>query len=94
MSACLLEFHGHADLLHLSLPLFNFATRGSFTNHFNHLACLLGGISGLKSLQDLGDRGAAVASTLADTEAQDSCLVNADNLACVAKVTLSVIVGS
>ena len=45
MSACLLEFHGHADLLNISFPLFNFVTRGYFTNHGNHPACPPGGIS-------------------------------------------------
>ena len=48
---------------------------------------------GWTSLQGLGDRGAAVASTLADIGAQGSRLANADNLECRAKVTLLVIVG-
>ena len=38
MSTFQLEFHGHADLLHISLPLFNFVTRGAFTNHGDHPA--------------------------------------------------------
>ena len=42
----------------------------------------------------MGDKGAAVASTLADIGAQDSRLANADSLARGANVTLSVIVGS
>ena len=42
----------------------------------------------------MGDRGEAVASTLADIGAQDSCLANANSLARLAKVTLSVIVGA
>ena len=42
----------------------------------------------------MGDRGAAVASTLTDIGAQDYRLTNADSLACGAKVTLLVIVGS
>ena len=80
-------------LSHLPPPLFKFVTRGAFTNHGNHLACPLGGILGWTSLQGLGDRGAAVASTLADIGAQGSRLANADNLECRAKVTLLVIVG-
>ena len=36
MSACQSTFHGHTDLLHISLPLFNFVARGTFTNHGNH----------------------------------------------------------
>ena len=82
MSAFLSEFHRHADLLNISLPLFNFFTRGAFTNHSNHPAGLSGGISGWTSIQSLGGRGAAVASNLADIGAQDSRFVNADNLAC------------
>ena len=41
----------------------------------------------------MGDRGEAVASTLADIGAQDSRLANADSMDCEEKVTLSVIVG-
>ena len=44
MSACLSELHGHTDLLHISPPLFNFVTRGAFTNNGNHPACPSGGI--------------------------------------------------
>ena len=44
-------------------------------------------------MQGLGDRGVAVALTLTDIGYQDSCLVNADNLARGLKVTLSVNVG-
>ena len=66
MSACQSKFHGHADLLHISLPLFNFVTRGAFINHGNHPASLLGGISVWTSLQGIVDRGAALASILTD----------------------------
>ena len=45
MSACQSILHGHADLLHISLPLFNYVARGDFTNHGNHPACPSGGIS-------------------------------------------------
>ena len=41
MSACQSIFHGHADLIHISLPLFNFVTRDAFTNYGNHPDCLL-----------------------------------------------------
>ena len=92
MSACQSTFHGHADLLHISLPLFNFVARGAFTNHGNHPACPSGGISPWTSLQGMGDRVEAVASTLADIGAQDSRLANADSLARGAKVTLYIIV--
>ena len=44
MSACQSAFHGHTDLLHIFLPIFNIVSRGAFTNHGNHLACPLGGI--------------------------------------------------
>ena len=91
MSACQSIFHGHSDLLHISLPIFNFVARGAFTNHGNHLACPLGGISPWTSLQGMGDRGEAVASTLANIGAQESRLANADILAHRAKVTLLVI---
>ena len=93
MSTFQLEFHGNADLLHISLPLFNFVTRGAFTNHRDHPACPSGGIYGWTPLQGLGDRGAAVASTLADIGDQESRLSNTDNLSCGEKVTLSVIFG-
>ena len=92
MIACLSEFHGHADLLHISFPLFNFFTRGEFTNHINHTVCRLGRISGWTPLKVLGGRNSSIVSTLAEIGAQDSCLVNADNLACGSKITLSVIV--
>ena len=88
------EFHDHADLIHISLPLFKFFMRGAFINHSNHPTCPSGGIYAWTSLQGMGDRGKAVALTLADFGAQDSRLTNADNLARGAKVTLSVIVGS
>ena len=39
MNAYHSEFHGHADLLHIFPPLFNFFTRGKFINHGNHPAC-------------------------------------------------------
>ena len=42
----------------------------------------------------MGNKGVALASTFADIRSQDYRLVNADNLACGAKVTLSEIVGS
>ena len=54
MSACLSKFHDHADLLHISLPLFILVMKGAFTNHNNHMPCLSGGISDLTSLQGLG----------------------------------------
>ena len=44
MSACQSIFHGHADLLHISLRLFNFIARFAFTNHGNHAVCPSGGI--------------------------------------------------
>ena len=94
MSACLSKFYGHEDLLNISLPIFKFVTRGAFNNHGNHPACLSVGISGWTSLKGLGNRGAEVASTLADIGAQDSRLINAEKLACGEKVTLSVIFGS
>ena len=68
-SACLSEFHGHADLLKISFPLFNFVTGGAFTNHGNQLAFLSGGICGWTSLQVLGGGGATESSTLVDTGA-------------------------
>ena len=61
MSACRSEFHGHAENFHISLPLFNFVTRGDYINHDNHPACTLGGISAWTSLQGMIDRGAAFA---------------------------------
>ena len=42
MSACQSTFYGHADLLHISLPLFNFVASGAFTNHDYHLICPAG----------------------------------------------------
>ena len=45
ISACQLEFHGHTDLIYISLPLFNFVTRRAFTNHVNHLVYSSGRIS-------------------------------------------------
>ena len=94
MNACQSTSHGHAELLHIFLPLFKFVAWGAFTNHGNHPACPLGGISQWNYLQVMGDRGEAVASTLADIGAQDSRLANTDSLARGAKVTLSVIVGA
>ena len=57
MSACLSKFHDHADLLHVSLPLFILFMKGAFTNHNNHMSCLSGGISDWTSLQGLGGSG-------------------------------------
>ena len=94
MSACQSIFHCHSDLLHIYLPLFNFVSRGAFTNHGNHLACPSGGISPWTCLQGMGDRWEAVASTLAYIGAQDSRLANSDSLARGDKVTLSVLVGN
>ena len=50
ISMCLSEFHGHSELLHISVPLFNFVMRGDFTNHGNHPACPSGGFYGWNSL--------------------------------------------
>ena len=94
MSACLSEFHEHADLLHISLPLFNFVPMGAFIKNGKHPACPLGEISAWISLQVLGGRGAAAASTLANIVAQDSRLSNADSLYRGVKFTLLFIVGS
>ena len=94
MSACQSTFHGHADLLHISLPLFNFVARGAFTNHGKHPTCPPGGISPWTSLQGMGDRGEAVASTLTEIGAQESRLANAYSLARGAKVTIYVIFGA
>ena len=94
IKACQSIFHGHGDLLHISLPIFNFVACGAFTNHGNHLACQSGGISPWTTLQGMGDRGEAVASTLADIGAQESCLANKESPARGSKVTLSVIVGA
>ena len=94
MSTCQSIFHDHADLLQISLPLINFVSRGAFTNHGNHPAFPSRGISPWTSLQGMGDKGEAVASSLADIGAQDSRLANADSLAHRANVTLSVIVVS
>ena len=41
MSTCHSEFHVHAELLYISLSLFNFVTMGAFTNHGNHPDCPL-----------------------------------------------------
>ena len=93
MSACQSTFHGHADLIHISRPLFNFVERGAFNNHGNHPDCPSGGISPRTFLQGTGDRGETVALTLADIRAQESRLANVDSLSCGAKVTLYIIVG-
>ena len=77
-----------------SLPLFNFVMRGAFINYRNPQDCPSGGISGWTSIQDLLDRCAVVASTLADIGAQDSCLFNVDNISRGAKVALPIIVVS
>ena len=39
------DFMGHANLLHISIPMYNFVTRDRFTNPGENLACPTGSMS-------------------------------------------------
>jgi hypothetical protein len=69
MATCRREFHGHADLLHVSIPLYNFVAGDRFVNPGENPACPAGGMSFWTSLQGQGDVGLRMAAADADVAA-------------------------
>ena len=88
---CRLKWHGHAEeMLHVSLPLLDFVTKGRFSNIGPDPACTAGGLSLWTSPQGVAmERGAAMAATEADAIARDSRLATADHIARSSKVVLT-----
>ena len=94
MATCRWEFHGHADLLHVSIPLYNVVAGDRFVNPGENPACPAGGMSFWTSLQGQGDVGLRMAAADADVAALDARNAMADQIARASKVTLQGIVGA
>ena len=66
MAVCWRDYLGHSDLLHCSVPLYNFVTEDRFVNPGENPVCPVGGMSMWTTLQGKGDTGARMA--LVDAE--------------------------
>ena len=93
MNVCRRDFHGHADLLHVSVPLYNFVAGDRFVNPGENPACPAGGMSLWTTLQGQGDIGSRMATVEADMVALDARNAMADQVARASKVTLQTIAG-
>ena len=94
LSECRHKFFGHIkEMLHVSLPLFNFIMKGRFSNIASDSACPVGGFLWWTSPQGLtSDKGAAIAATEADAVARDLRLATANQIAHSSKMVLNVVV--
>ena len=81
-------FMGHVDLLHISIPLYNFVAGDRFTNHSENPPCPTGGISMWTSLRSQTDIGYRMATTDADMAALDGRNAAVDQIARVAMIHL------
>ena len=91
MQVCRRDFMGHADLLHVSIPLYNFVAGDRFTNPGDNPACPAGGMSLWTSLQGQNDIGYRMATADADMAALDGRNAAADQIARAARIHLQVI---
>ena len=94
MRVCRRTYLGHSDLLHCSIPLYNFVAGDRFVNPGENPACPAGGMSMWTTLQGLGDIGDRMASADADLTALDGRNALADQVARAAKVHLQPISGA
>jgi len=94
MGNCRREFLGHSDILHVSVPLYNFVAGDRFVNPGENPACPAGGLSLWSTLQGKGDVGFRMASADADLAALDGRNAMSDQIARAAKVHLQVISGA
>ena len=81
MQICRHDFMGHADLLHVSIPLYNFVAGDRFTNPGENPACPAGGMSLWTSLQGVTDIGYRMATADADMVALDGRNAATDQIA-------------
>ena len=91
MEVCRHDFMGHADLLHVSIPLYNFVAGDRFTNPGENPACPAGGMSLWTSLQGMTDIGYRMATADADMAALDGRNAAADQIARAARIHLQAI---
>ena len=94
MTSCRRTYLGHSDLLHCSIPLYNFVAGDRFVNPGENPACPAGGMSMWTTLQGTGDVGERMASADADLTALDGRNAQADQVARAAKVHLQPISGA
>ena len=94
MGACRKDFFGHADILHCSIPLYNFVAGDRFVNPGENPACPAGGMSMWTTLQGRGDVGSRMATADADLAALDSRNAMADQISRAARVHLQTISGA
>ena len=94
MRTCRRTYLGYSDLLHCSIPLYNFVAGDRFVNPGENPACPAGGMSMWTTLQGLGDIGDSIASADADLTALDGRNALADQVARAAKVHLQPISGA
>ena len=94
MASCRRTYMGHSDLLHCSVPLYNFVAGDRFVNPGENPACPAGGMSMWTTLQGTGDVGDRIASADADLTALDGRNVKADQVARASKVHLQPISGA
>ena len=94
MTSCRRTYLGHSDLLHCSIPLYNFVAGDRFVNPGENPACPAGGMSMWTTLQGNGDVGERMASADADLTALDGRNALADQVARAARVHLQRISGA
>ena len=81
-------FMGHVDLLHISIPLYNFVAGDRFTNPSENTVCPAGGMSMWTSLQSQIDIGYRMTTTDADMAALDGRNAAADQIARAVRIHL------
>lgn len=91
MQICRHDFMGHTDLLHVSIPLYNFVAGDRFTNPGENHACPAGCMSLCTSLQGTTDIGYRMATADADMAALDGRNAAADQIARAARIHLQAI---
>ena len=94
MATCRHDFHGHADLLHASIPLYNLVVGDLFVNPGENPACPAGVMSIWISLQGQGDVGLRMATEDIDVAALYSWNTMVDQIVRASKGTLQIISGA
>ena len=94
IATCHHEFHGHADLLYVSIPLYNFVEGDRFLSPGENPAYPLGGMSFWTSFQRQGDVGLRMTVVDADVAALNARNTMADQISRASKVTLQCIAGA
>ena len=85
------DFFGHANLLHVSIPLYNLFAGNRFVNPGDYPVCPTGGITMWISLQGHGNVETRMATLDGDMVAMDGRNFHVDQISRVAKIHLQVI---